>query len=76
MVGLGLIGALTWSQPDRDLRGGQSGNPFQIGRYLYTTLDFDYIFIFTMIFTIRPAELAELSITAVILKKLSMNAFL
>ena len=35
-VGLALIGALTWSQPDRDLTGGQSTNPFQIGRYLYT----------------------------------------
>ena len=33
MVGLALIGALTWSQPDRDLKGGQSGNPFQIGSF-------------------------------------------
>ena len=33
MAGLALIGALTWSQPDRDLKGGQSGNPFQIGSF-------------------------------------------
>ena len=33
VVGLALIGALTWSQPDRDLKGGQSGNPFQIGSF-------------------------------------------
>ena len=30
MVGLALIGALTWSQPDRDLKGGQI---FQIGSF-------------------------------------------
>ena len=35
MVGLALIGALTWSQPDRDLKGGQSGNPFQIGSFFF-----------------------------------------
>ena len=44
LVGLALIGALTWSQPDRDLTGGQSSNPFQIGRYLYS-LDFNFIFL-------------------------------
>ena len=39
VVGLALIGALTWSQPDRDLKGGQSGNPFQIGSFFLFTFN-------------------------------------
>ena len=38
-MGLALIGALTWSQPDRDLKGGQSGNPFQIGSFFLFTFN-------------------------------------